>query len=339
MPWTYARRRGDATEVVSPDGIPHSSGDRRILPGLAIGREGHYPNRMTSIPWYRRLVSRTRQPIGFLHVPKAAGTSLTSALAKSIGAPVCHVRFDRSLFGEFTGFDELTTEVRSAIATSEEELWPLASTALVAGHFYLSTIARFVAHSRILLIVREPRARLLSQYDYWRSQSPEETEHWLPYDFPLAAREPFKLFLQNSRIAASSDNVLCRMILGPATHIPLGTFLPETEHASLAEQALSRIQSLGCVQVVERGRAAFDEVGRAFHLRLHVGRENTTRRARRFEHHEFDEETLELLRARTAADSLVYRELALRAFGNTSDAAEACDQAFAERLNALRGAP
>ncbi len=294
-------------------------------------RDGGGPG-MTLRRWAAKLRRvRVPGPWGYLHVPKAAGTALTSGLVRHFGeGSLGSARFDRSLFGAFDGFDDLAPEVRATIAVSADEVRAMSSARLVAGHFYLSSLELVTSADRILTALREPRCRLLSQYDYWRQQTPDELRHWQPYDFPESARAPLAAFLANRKIAASSDNVLCRMLLGPDRRLPLDDFISPDEHEELALAAIARLQSLKLVAIVERGSEATADIGRAIGARIQVGRENVAPLARGPSSRCQDPAPTvsSLLEARTGVDARIYLDFAARACGDHRDAQAAADEAF-----------
>lgn len=106
------------------------------------------------------------------HIPKTAGTSLRGALAAAYGEhEVVHDQADRvadpaSRFS--TDFDGWLAEVD--IELQSPFPWPR----VVSGHFWLGKYARaFPAATRVTWL-REPAARIVSWFTYWRSLPLEE---------------------------------------------------------------------------------------------------------------------------------------------------------------------
>lgn len=274
----------------------------------------------------------------FLHIPKAGGTSLTSALARGLGVPgPAKVRFDRTLFGTFDRFDELSAEIRTAIAVGEEEVDALRGEPFVAGHLCLPSLRRVAASEQIVTLLREPRARLLSQYAFWRQQSDEANRSWHPYRFPESARRPLAEFLENREIAVALDNVICRLALGPDARLPIDGFCDPADVAAVSSDAIARLEDVRHVGILERGASTERDLATAVGVPLSIGRENVTRGRHTGVVGSVDlgEATARLLDARSAADAQVYRHFAAAALGGTDQADAIAQTAFLAQIRVL----
>lgn len=90
--------------------------------------------------------------IAFVHVEKCAGTTLHAMLATQFDpAEVCPERHET--LADWTGNE-------------------LARFRLFSGHFDLAACAVIPGEVRVLTMLREPRARLLSLYRFWRAHRP-----------------------------------------------------------------------------------------------------------------------------------------------------------------------
>jgi hypothetical protein len=111
----------------------------------------------------------------FLHIPKTAGTTLTSYIDD---------RFDvdctlpRSLLGQNALY------VRPEDLRGREQ--ELASFDLVRGHFGYPIWQEFFADHTLLTMLRDPAARVVSLYNDWRSKSPENLAAAPPAETELA---------------------------------------------------------------------------------------------------------------------------------------------------------
>lgn len=285
---------------------------------------------MTTRPGSRIAAAEIVRRLAYLHVPKAAGTALTSAIEKNLGqGSLSPVRFDRAVFGPFDQFDELAPAIRAAVATNEAELEALREARFVAGHFFLSSLARFFELGEIFTVLREPRARLLSQYDFWRLQTPEENALWAPYDLPAAAQQAFARFLEDPKAASSTDNVVCRLVLGPDERFSAERFIDPADAAALADEAIGRLRELRYVAVVEAEAPGFAGLREALGLTQDVGEENVGRGGGRTP---VDSHLDSLLKRRTIVDTEIYRAFAAPVFGGEAAANAAAETAFRVRF-------
>jgi hypothetical protein len=217
-----------------------------------------------------------RSRYGYLHVPKAAGSSVMSALHAVAGErTVCRPTMDRTLFGSFDRFDELPEGRQAMVHTGADD--DLARYDVVIGHFALSALHAGRQLSDIVMILREPRARLLSHYSYWRGWPTEAHEGWDPY---VASRRAAELdwpeFLQDPSIAAQTDNVAARLLLGTDPRVPPDDFIDSADVDALVAEAVHRLGQLGHVDVIEHGDAVWRRLGTWLGHDLEVARRNET---------------------------------------------------------------
>ena len=100
-----------------------------------------------------------------LHIPKAAGTAFDAVLASVYGQE--QVERDRSAdTPRSLRGDGATWRARLQAEVEPRPSWPK----VITGHFPLSKYERFRRSAFTIVWLREPAARLLSQYFYWRSQ-------------------------------------------------------------------------------------------------------------------------------------------------------------------------
>ena len=184
--------------------------------------------------WHHSAVGRR---LVFLHIPKTAGTAITSFLREHFDAsevmPQLEIPFHRS-----------------------HPIWPL-----IARHYQLLGVGMHLEHEHVdafqrglanerppflLTVLREPKKRLLSQYKEWRSTS-DAAMHVATdelKDAILTARtRPFSDFLrsENPMIRVTLDNLQTRLLVGRN----LSRTLSDAELLSRARHNLAQYDLVG----------------------------------------------------------------------------------------------
>ena len=215
----------------------------------------------------------------------------------------------------------------------ERDLDNLSPAAVVSGHFSLPTLLRVAPPESIATVLREPRARLLSVYASWRL-SPEADEMWQPYRAAAHASRPLDQFLSEPLLAPSLDNVMCRMLLHGDPRIPALDFIGPRHIEELAADTVEWLDRLGFVGVLEHGQGTWDGLSRFFDITFVPSRVNVSEAASSGlipVREPISDRTLELLRARSAADALVYQHV-LAAQTTEAEAKRLSDATFAAQL-------
>lgn len=195
--------------------------------------------------------------IGFIHVPKSAGTSISAALNEALRPRLAVGGFDRSMFGGFTDFESLGRAARRYVYLHAEALPAHAD--LIAGHFSLTTIQQRYPSAAVLMVLREPLSRLLSHWTFWRSEAEKRQAAWGTWTERLAAaRHSFAGFLTDPRIACQTDNVAARLLLWPHQLIPADGFIAPEHDAALLAEASERLARLSHVNITENPALAED---------------------------------------------------------------------------------
>lgn len=217
-----------------------------------------------------------RPRFAFLHIPKVAGSTVTRALTAATGdRSVCPAAMDRTLFGGFGDFDLLDPARRSQVHLGTAD--DLASHDVVIGHYSLQNLRHAFEPQDIATLLREPRARLLSLYTFWRGWRPERHDGWLPYQASQrAAEREWPSFLTDPSIAAQTDNVALRMVVGSDPRIPVDGFIDERHHDELVDLALGHLGELGHVGVIDSGPVCWARLGSWLDTELDIGVVNQT---------------------------------------------------------------
>ena len=284
---------------------------------------------------------RAAAPLCFMHVPKSGGTSIRHALEQTVPLEgFARMSLDRSAFcGGFEDFGQLSEEIRAQIALDEGEIESMAGVRIVAGHFSLATLSRLAPPSCVATVLREPRARLLSLYIFWRLHSLDMRERWHPYRAIDAAQRPLEDFLADPGLAPVTDNPVCRMLLYGDGVIPVDDLIPDGHAPRVAATALERLDTLGLVAVLETGQLMWERMSRFFGIALEPQRSNVTGVSVGLDAEPIrvaiTPGVLELLDRRTAADAILYEHVLVREGWHTAAVRRLRDAAFAEQLVTL----
>jgi len=275
-------------------------------------------------------------PRCFLHMPKCAGSSVRQALIHSLPPGAVSPKVEEGLFWMVDWDpDAIGPQWRQQMVLDDDDVQELAGYEVVIGHFSLPLLHRITAPSLVATVLREPRARLLSNYAYWRVASENPTwQGWSLADF---AWRPLDEFLGSPLVAGETDNVICRMLVGGDERVPLHGLIAPGDVSGVASRAIEALDSLGFVGLVELGDSMWKGLSAFFDVDVTPTTVNTIDQWRSVSAAPgidlaITPQTLELLEARTAADSIVYRH-ALAAAGCASNAERIADAAFANELS------
>ena len=181
---------------------------------------------------------------------------------------------DATLLCGFRDFGRRRPEVRALLAVDDPEILGLADYAIVSGRFSLPTLLQIATASSIATVLREPRARLLSHFAYWRLSSGLRAT-WRGYPPLDYAQRSLDEFLAEPVIAQATDNHLCRMVLSGDARIPDAGFIADPE--AIAQDAIESLQTLGFVGVVELPEAMW--LGLSDFFEAHLFRRSSTTRS------------------------------------------------------------
>ncbi len=216
---------------------------------------------------------------------------------------------------------------------------------VVSGHFSLTALLQITIASAIGTVLREPRARVMSLYMYWRI--PKIFDQLLPYSVEEYAHGPLDRFLAEPRLAPAVDNQVCRMLLYGDPRIPYEGFIAEADIDGVASDAIAQLNTLGFVGVLELGDSAWQGLAYLFGVKLEPRQTNVTGElgdpvAALQGEELFTADALDLLERRSAADLIVYERGLELAGVSCGDRLRLTETAFADqvaRLKELLGGP
>lgn len=245
-----------------------------------------------------------------MHIPKSAGTSVHAAIEIALpNGSLAPQRMDTSLFCDFDDFELLSEPVRELIAVNDDEVRSMERYTAISGHFSLTTLLQVSTPSKIGTVLREPHARTLSLYFYWRRAKIFDSV--LPYKAHEYAFAPLARFMNEPRVAPVIDNQICRMLLRGDPRIPHDGFIAKRDIAALARDAIAALDTLGFVGALECEDDAWRGLTRLFGVHLERRENNVTRRLgdpvpRNPDEGLLTADTLRLVAQRNAADRIVY---------------------------------
>jgi hypothetical protein len=284
----------------------------------------------------QQFLTAASSPRAFLHIPKSAGGSIHVALKAALPAgSLATYRMDASFFCDFRDFHLLTQDARAQVTYTPDDRRSLRNYGAISGHFPLPVLLGVTTVSLIGTIVREPRARLLSLYSWWRRSG--VWDFLAPYRTWQHALGPLAVFLAEPRIAGAIDNAASRMLLHGDPRIPELDFIPPRYVEQIAAAAIERLDELGFVGITELGDTARHGIERLFGVSLESMRVNVTGEGGSIVPAAPNEtlvsaEALDLVEQRTAADRIVYDHALCRAGIQRDERERLTESAFARQL-------
>ena len=281
------------------------------------------------------------RPLAFLHIPKSGGTALGLAIAEALEIKSRIHAWDRCLFGGYSQFETWPPERMENVFLAPEQMPEDAE--FLSGHLAASTIQRRYPDAQRLTLLREPRARLLSLWVFWRSLAGDLSQDIGSFAERIAqARGPLSEFLGYPPLAAQIDNVTARMLIWPHPLAPEEGFIAAENDEAVFEQALARLGEFDFVDIYENTKAT-SHLARWLRRPLHLRRANVTPSVpeayRTNLAAELTARARDLLQQRTRIDARLWRAVAERVVGPEEAAAiELRTQAASEaRYAALLG--
>ncbi|CAF9942761.1 hypothetical protein IMSHALPRED_004617 [Imshaugia aleurites] len=246
--------------------------------------------------------------IVFTHVPKSAGCTFGEAFVQAIKPNRPLFGFDLSLFGGFKEFEACSSEVRATIFQSTDAVPTNAD--FVGGHFSFATTKAVFPQARHIMILREPTARLLSLWVFWRGQPDVELDRWAGWgDIVRLSHLSLETFLEKPEAACNTDNAYIRALLYGHPLVPIDGFIEERHDQAILEDAKRILTAYAYIDILEN--ANIEKCLEAFMLRpFRMKRINETSNVseqRRTDlHREFTSTALSAMARRTRLDNRLW---------------------------------
>ena len=289
---------------------------RRTLPPLLQGLAEVAPvrERLNELNFWQG------EPFSFLHFEKTAGTSLVRTLEASFHPLQVHNDAARGT----------APHVLSGFLAGQCDRARRAS--FVWGHYDLPALRRLDPARIVITVLREPQARLLSLYHFWRAVNPSALEGGVAGFNVVAAHEHDLAGFLGSRdklIRNYIDNVYVRRLTGTYA-LPGEPDRLDTHPEQVVAEALRALDGLDFVGVVERFDQCLAPLGRAIgaclpatlpHHNAAGGDPGTAPAARKTARHPVSPEAQAELDRLTRLDSIIYQRALARLAAGTSDPA------------------
>lgn len=212
--------------------------------------------------------------IVFVHLPKCAGTATTNALRRALEPRSEYIGLSVSTFGHFEAFETCSDACKKTIVRDASDLPTHAD--FVYGHLQFQFTKQAYPHHRFLMLMREPRARLVSHWLYWRSVSDEDLLPWGEWgEWVKSARQDFGAFLSDPRSFSQTDNVAARMLLQPHEAIPDGELIRRSDFAALERSLAEALKFIDLLAFTE-DRELHQKLEQFIGQPLEVKHENVT---------------------------------------------------------------
>ena len=248
-----------------------------------------------------------------LHIPKSAGTSVATSLRETLTQHVWSpYALDPSLFGSMRN-EAVPEQQLDQVLPDPTALRDFSA---VTGHFSLPTLLTSFDEADIVMLIREPRARLLSHYQYWRGLGESARDPGNTWSVTSKATQlSFGEWIVDSQTAYQTDNILVRTLLAGHPAIPDDDFIDSDNLKLLTPIAQRVARSLGWVDVIERGTDMWVGLNRRVGVDLAQSRVNETRHRPELPTDAsvlFEPSTVVALHERTIADATIWRDAAQR---------------------------
>lgn len=162
---------------------------------------------------------RLKPRLCFMHVPKAAGTTIINQIEFNLRPKRSEYWLDGTQFGAFDRFDTMHPDIKSGIIFDVGQISE--DTDVLMGHMGKNTFERRFPDANMATIVREPTMRLVSQWLYNRTYDDSRAALYGDWGRMVTlSRLPLQEFSSHPDIFCLIDNTLTRMLLWPHPLIP-----------------------------------------------------------------------------------------------------------------------
>ncbi|OYV36578.1 MAG: hypothetical protein B7Z80_15220, partial [Rhodospirillales bacterium 20-64-7] len=181
----------------------------------------------------------TGPPIAFLHIEKSAGTALLRWLL---------AHFHPTQIDHAPHRDLAPHLLSRPVSLVDRARYPI-----IWGHYDLPSLRQFDSQRFTFTVLREPRSRLASFYDFWRSVDPASFDPQTSFALGFAHRSSLVEFLDctDPLISDLLDNVYVRRLTGLYASGSGGDPLRDDPQAALAK-AIAALDGLDFVGISEQ---------------------------------------------------------------------------------------
>ncbi len=244
----------------------------------------------------------TSPGLSFLHLEKCGGTALMHCLAPAFHPLQIYPDDHRDLP------PNLMTRLPALRGVAPDKY------SLIWGHYDVPTLQRFAPAHLIFTLFREPKARVLSLYHFWRSVDPAAIDPELSFSVSLAHRLSLEEFLacDDPMLLDLIDNLYVRRLTGMYA---TGAAVDPVSEASVAP-AMAAMEALNFVGITERMEESLARLAANMGMaapeakpRANVTAENYRAAGkwfRKMERPEISNAAAKWLERRTALDAVIY---------------------------------
>lgn len=252
------------------------------------------------------------RPLAFMHIPKAAGTSIRTAIAEATERLPAPYTIDLHHMGQIRRPDLIAPELRKRLVLHPDEL--RGQTGFLSGHFSLSTLIAGWRRAQYITLFREPVCRILSHWLFCRAVSDQKILPWGEEWSTImrSARGSLMEFLEPGPAVPQTDNLILRMLLRPHSKIPETRLIDRREDDDLLAEARDRLSYFSYVDVVENRKLPANLagwIGRPLNIRSLNERPEMPANLQRDLLADLDDAGFDALRLRSRLDRVLWRQI------------------------------
>lgn len=191
------------------------------------------------------------RPLVITHIPKSGGSSLYAALGEALQPKHPRAAIDETNLAS-CGTRGMALAFRRRFLLTED---PPIESDYLAGHLSTPHSRRRMPDAQHLLVLREPRARVISHWLFARSFTPVELWAWGEWgNYLRLTHGPLQEFVADPRVACMHDNLVVRLLVGPDPRIPVEGMIQRKHDDELLAIARKRLADYDFVGLLEDRR-------------------------------------------------------------------------------------
>lgn len=181
----------------------------------------------------------TPEKLVFMHLPKTAGTTIHNILVDYFHQDdICPERFNKL----------------DRYAQEQMDGWKYYS-----GHFNFSSVEKIPGTKKLITVLREPRSRVVSLYNYWKSHRDSHVAKHNLIGPPIAKNLSLEEFVESElpELSNNIDNVYTRVFSGYTGGERIKN-MPREEQRNLLDKALENLSSFDFVGCLENPESSIE---------------------------------------------------------------------------------